>query len=104
MHQKSLVQSILQLTPVLTLVIEQGISENVMATDYPRETVEFLLAAAQTIFDEGLFHWDTDEAVRKAKAFISIMEVVLGAEKGSFNEMMDEVADTDLADKLKFFK
>jgi len=32
------------------------------------------------------------------------MEVVLGAEKGSFNEMMDEVADTGLADKLKFFK
>jgi len=89
MHQKSLVQSILQLTPVLTQVIEQGIRENVMATDYPHETMEFLLVSAQIIFDEGLFHWDTDKAVKKAKAFISIMEATLGAEKGSFDEMMN---------------
>jgi len=89
MHQKSLVQSILQLTPVLTQVIEQGIRENVMATDYPHETMEFLLVSAQIIFDEGLFHWDTDEAVKKAKAFISIMEATLGAEKGSFDDMMN---------------
>ena len=89
MHQKSLVQSILQLTPVLTQVIEQGIRENVMATDYPHETMEFLLVSAQIIFDEGLFHWDTVKAVKKAKAFISIMEATLGAEKGSFDEMMN---------------
>ena len=89
MHQKSLVQSILQMTPVLTQVIEQGIHENVMATDYPKETIEFLLVGAQVVFDEGLFHWEPDEAVKKARAFISIMESVLGAEKGSFDDMMN---------------
>lgn len=88
MHQKSLIQSILHLTPVLAQVVKQGISENVMATDYPHETMEFLLASAQVIFDEGLFHWGTDEAVRKVKAFIHIMETNLGAEKGSFDDMM----------------
>lgn len=89
MHQKSLIQSILHLTPVLAQVIEQGISENVMATDYPHETMEFLLASAQVIFDEGLFHWETDDAERKVKAFIHIMETTLGAEKGSFDDMMN---------------
>lgn len=89
MHQKGLVQSILKLTPVLAEVIGQGIREGVMTTDYPYETIEFLLASAQIIFDEGLFHWDTDQAVQKAKAFISIMETVLGAEKGSFDDMMN---------------
>lgn len=89
MHQKSLVQSILQMTPVLTQVIEQGIHENVMATEYPKETIEFLLASAQVVFDERLFHWEPDEAVKKARAFISIMESVLGAQKGSFDDMMN---------------
>jgi len=87
MHQKSLTQSILHLTPVLTQVIKQGINENVMTTDYPHETVEFLLASAQVIFDEGLFHWNTDEAEKKMKAFIHIMEITLGAKKGSFDDM-----------------
>lgn len=89
MHQKSLVESIRQLTPVLTQVVEQGISENVMATDCPRETMEFLLVSAQIIFDKGLFHWDDDERIKKAAAFIHIMEVSLGAKKGSFDEMTD---------------
>jgi AcrR family transcriptional regulator len=89
MHQKSLVQSILQLTPVLTRVIEQGIREKVMATEYPGETVEFLFASAQIVFDEGLFHWEAEQALRKAQAFIGIMESALGAEKGSFDEMIE---------------
>lgn len=87
MHQKGLTQSILQMTPILTQVIEQGIDENVVATDYPQETVEFSLASAQTIFDEGLFQWKPEEAEQKAIAFISIKEAVLGAKKGSFDEM-----------------
>lgn len=89
MHQRSLVQSILHLTPVLTQVVEQGIREKVMATDYPQEAIEFLLVSAQTVFDEGLFHWEADKTDRKIKAFISIMESVLGAKEGSFKEMKD---------------
>jgi len=89
MHQKSLVQSILHITPVLTQVIEQGIHENIMATDYPQETVEFLLASVQVILDEGLFHWRPEEAMRKVQAFIYIMEITLGAEKECLSGMMD---------------
>jgi hypothetical protein len=59
-----------------------------MATDYPRETVEFLLASAQVIFDEGLFRWKAEEAALKAKAFIGMMEATLGVEKESLDEMM----------------
>lgn len=89
MHQKSLVQSILHLAPVLTDVIEQGINEKIFMTAYPQETMEFLLASAQVIFDEGLFHWQPHEAMQRAKAFISIMETTLEAEKGSFDYILD---------------
>ena len=94
MHQKSLVQSILRLSPILTQVIEQGIREKTMATDYPRETVEILFAAAEVIFDDGFFQWEPEEAIRKVKAYISIMESALGAEKGSFDKMMDILAQS----------
>ncbi|HDX9579080.1 TPA: TetR/AcrR family transcriptional regulator [Bacillus pseudomycoides] len=89
MHQRSLVQSILHLTPVLTEVIQQGINENVFATDYPQETIELLLASAQVIFDEGLFQWHTHEKVQRAKAFINMTETTLGAKKDSFDYILD---------------
>lgn len=88
MHQKSLVQAIVHLTPVLTEVIEQGIKERVFVTVYPRETIEFLIASAQVIFDEGLFQWQPHEAMQRAKAFINMMETTLGAEKGTFDYML----------------
>ncbi|RJE89687.1 TetR/AcrR family transcriptional regulator [Paenibacillus sp. 1011MAR3C5] len=88
MHQKSLVETILQLTPVLTEVIEQGIEEGVFHTAYPRETIEFLLVSSQFLFDEGIFEWEPHELMRKAAAFTSIMEKTLGAEEGSFSYIL----------------
>ncbi|MBH5318373.1 TetR/AcrR family transcriptional regulator [Paenibacillus sp. GSMTC-2017] len=85
MHQKSLVETILQLTPILTEVIEQGIEEGAFDTEYPRESIEFLLVSSQFLFDEGIFQWQPDELTRKAIAFTSIMEKTLGAKPGSFS-------------------
>jgi len=88
MHQKSLVETILQLTPILTEVIEQGIEEGVFQTAYPRETIEFLLVSSQFLFDEGIFEWEPHERLQKAAAFTSIMEKTLGAEEGSFSYIL----------------
>jgi len=89
MHQKSLVETILQLTPVLTDVIEQGIEEGTFQTAYPRETVEFLLVSSSFLFDEGIFRWRPEELMQKAVAFTTIMEMTLGAEQGSFGYMLE---------------
>ncbi|MGG4142837.1 TetR/AcrR family transcriptional regulator [Paenibacillus algorifonticola] len=85
MHQKSLVQTINHLTPVLTEVIEQGIEEHIFQTEFPKETVEFLIVSSTFLFDEGLFEWQPAEIIQKAKAFIHVMETTLGAKKGSFD-------------------
>ncbi|MFB9278099.1 TetR/AcrR family transcriptional regulator [Cohnella cellulosilytica] len=92
MHQKSLVESILRLTPVLTSVVEQGIEEGAFRTAYPRETVEFLLVSSQFLFDEGIFQWKPEELARKAAAFASMMEAALGAKRGSFGYMLGLMA------------
>ncbi|MED1372232.1 TetR/AcrR family transcriptional regulator, partial [Bacillus paranthracis] len=75
MHQKSLVQSIIHLSPVLTEILEQGIEEGIFSTSYPQETIELLLSSAQVIFDDGLFQWKPEEMMRRVKAYIKMMEV-----------------------------
>src|SRR5690606_13134821 len=85
MHQKSLVETILQLTPVLTEVVQQGIDEGLFQTPYPQETVEFLLVSSQFLFDEGIFQWQPEELRLKVKAFTHMVETMLGAAKGTFD-------------------
>ena len=85
MHQKSLVQTILQLTPVLTDIVEQGIKEKVFKTEYPKEVVEFFLVSSQILFDDGIFQWKPSEIIQKSKALAHIMEITLGAKSGTFD-------------------
>ncbi|AIY76579.1 TetR/AcrR family transcriptional regulator [Bacillus anthracis] len=89
MHQKSIVQSIIHLSPVLAEILEQGIDEGVFSTPYPQETIELLLSSAQVIFDEGLFEWKPEEMMRRVKAYIKMMEVSVGAKEGSFDYMVE---------------
>lgn len=89
MHQKSLVQSVIHLSPVLTEVLEQGIEEGIFSTSYPQETIELLISSAQVIFDDGLFQWKPEEMMRRAKAFIKMMEASVGAKEGSFDYMVE---------------
>jgi len=87
MHQKSITESVIQLAPILAVVVEQGIREGVFQTPYPLETSELLLVSSSMLFDEGMFQWEPVEFMKKAEAFIHIMGVSLGAERGSFDYM-----------------
>jgi len=84
LHQKSIVQTLHAIAPIMAGVVEQGIQEGIYSTQYPLESVEILLIAGQFIFDAGIFSWTPEEAQAKMLAFISITESVLGAAPGSF--------------------
>ncbi|MEC0127901.1 TetR/AcrR family transcriptional regulator [Paenibacillus pabuli] len=84
MHQKSLVETVIRLSPILAEVVEQGIQEGVFHTPNPKESIEFLLVSSQFLLDRGIFQWEEEELQKKVEAFTHIMERVLGAEKGSF--------------------
>ncbi|PWA09754.1 TetR/AcrR family transcriptional regulator [Pueribacillus theae] len=101
MHQKSLVETILQLTPILADVIEQGIEEGAFKTPYPKETVEFLLVSSQFLFDEGIFKWKPDELMQKALAFTYILETIVGAERGSFDYILKKLGQSDRKEERK---
>jgi hypothetical protein len=83
MHQKVLTIMVQKLTPILTKIVEQGIKEGAFDTPYPQESIEILLAAVQTIFDDAYFSWSDEEFAQKIPAFICVMERTLGATTGS---------------------
>lgn len=85
MHQKSIAQSILGLTPVITEVVDEGIRAGVLKTQFAHETVEFILAGAAVVFDDGFFKWTPDELTQRAKALVYIMEKSLGAQQNAFD-------------------
>lgn len=89
MHQKSTAETIRASAPILADVVKQGVKEGVYNTCYPLETVEFLLAANQAIFDSGIFRWTPDQMFARAEAFAKIVERSLGAADGSFDFLLD---------------
>jgi len=85
MHQMSLVETVRRFTPLLALIVEQGIEEGVFKTSQPYETVEFVLAGSEFLLDTGIFHWSAQDLIKRAKAMSVIMETLLGAEPGTFD-------------------
>ncbi|MCX7709933.1 MAG: TetR/AcrR family transcriptional regulator [Clostridia bacterium] len=85
LHEKTNVETILQLSPILSEVIEQGIREGIFQVDNVLETVQFLLVGSQFLFEHVLFNWSAEEIQNRAKAMATIIERSLGAEKGTFS-------------------
>jgi AcrR family transcriptional regulator len=84
MHHKSLALTVKRLAPVIAELINNG---EEFSTDYPLETVEFLIAGGQFVFDKGVFQWSEEETVRRAMAFIGMLERALGTPKGYFEDI-----------------
>lgn len=91
MHQKTIVKTILNFAPILADVVEEGVREGVFNTKYPKETIEFLIASSECIFDESIFNWSKEEMLQKTEAFVYIIETTLGAGKGSFDFVHDMI-------------
>jgi AcrR family transcriptional regulator len=88
LHQRSISGTIDMLAPIMADVIVQGIDEGIYHTDHPLETIEFILAGSQLVFDEGFFTRTPEELQSRMSAFIQNIELLLGASKGSFAFLM----------------
>ncbi len=89
LNQKSLVETLKRIAPVLAEVIKQGISEGSYSTPYPLEAVEFLLSVSNFLFDTALFDYTHEEINKKAESFVYFAEKILGAEKGSLDYFLN---------------
>ena len=87
MHAKMQEKLLNYLVSLFVKIIEDGISQNLMQTDYPQETMQMLLLYANTVFDDSI-EYSEEEKKRMVLAFISNAEVLLHMEKGSLLEAM----------------
>lgn len=87
MHAKMQEKLLSQLIPLFVKIIEDGISQNLMQTDYPEDTIQMLLLYSNTVFDDSI-EYSAEVKKRKVLAFISNAELMLHMEKGSLLEAM----------------
>ena len=88
MKIRLLIRSISAFSPLLTQIIEQGIREQSMSTKYPAEVAEILIAAEKVLF-EGLFKYEYESFSKKIIAFVDVIEIVLGIEKGKLAPLIE---------------
>lgn len=87
MHDKMQEILISRLVPLFVKIVEDGMAQDLMYTEYPRDTMEMLLMYANTVFDDSI-QYEEEEKQRKVLAFISNSEILLHMEKGSMLEAM----------------
>ena len=86
MHQKSITQYVLRLSPCLGKVVKEGIEAGIFSTPFPNESAEILLSAGFVLFDDDFFKWTKEEEAVKTAAFLTAMERTVGAKDGTFSE------------------
>ena len=85
MHQKMQEGLLAGITPLITSLIEEGISQGICQTDYPKETAEMLLLFSNTAFDD-LAEGSHDQ--QRILAFICNTERLLGMPQGSMRQVI----------------
>ncbi len=87
LHELTNIQTVLQLSPILARIVQQGISEGVFDVERPLETIQFLFTGAQFLTDGGLFGFSESELRARRLVTQTIIEKALGATPGSFHFM-----------------
>lgn len=84
-HQKSLAKILMELSPIVTSIIEQGNKEGDFKCEYPKEYAEIALSVFTFLLDPGIFEWSKEEITNKMKALANVLEKGLGAKSGTFS-------------------
>jgi hypothetical protein len=87
-HTLSIVETVRQLTPILSGIVEEGIAEGVFDTEHPREVIEILLTSAGMLLDDGVFTKETAEIPRRTAGIVYAAEKLLGCEPGTLASVM----------------
>lgn len=87
LHQKMQKRLLAGVNPIITGLIEEGVSQEICRTDYPAEVAEMTLLYSNTVFD-ALAEHSEEERQKKIAAFIYNLERLLGMEEGSMREVI----------------
>lgn len=87
MHDKMQKRLLQELMPLFLKMIEDGISQGLMQTEDPEDTIEMLLLYSNTVFDDSIAYTE-EERMKKVFAFIRNTEILFHMEQGSLKEAM----------------
>ncbi|MEK4043452.1 TetR/AcrR family transcriptional regulator [Paenibacillus sp. FSL H8-0048] len=88
MHQKVQKAVIRSVPPILASIISEGIEQGIFNTPYPYECMEMVVVYATTIFDNDMVDMTEEERMSRILAFITNVERLLGAVRGSLMSVM----------------
>ena len=85
MHQKT--QRILlgQVPAILAGILEDGIAAGVIDTPYPLEAMEIAVTYLNIVLDDDILELTPEQRSTKIRAFLFLMERMLGAKPGQFS-------------------
>ena len=87
LHNKLKSVAIQELSPILTVLLEQGIEEGSIKLDYPRESAEIIVSVLTVFLDNSIS--DSGSVKKKLKIFSNVLETCLHTQKGSFDFLFD---------------
>lgn len=87
MHLKMQERLLTAVNPIVSGLIEEGISDGICSTDYPAEVTEMALLYSNTAFDE-LAELTDEQRKKKIAAFIYNVERLLGMKEGSMRDFL----------------
>ena len=93
LHQKMVARSIDFLSPVLSTIIKEGVLQNCFNCEYPDEVAIYIIGLSgylnryltKTIIDIEEGHVEVDVFINHLKGFESVIERMIGAEKGTLS-------------------
>lgn len=84
MHQKSLNQLVTHIAPLIAKIVEEGYKNGEFGKGLSEEIVEFILASAVMITDQGIFNYTPEKQLKMKKCIIDLVEVLLDVKQGTF--------------------
>ena len=82
LHEKNLLTSVKRLIPIIRDIIDEGNCNGEFTVEYPETTAEFLMIAAQFMFDNHLFPRSPVQANQTLTEFLGVTEKLLGLKPG----------------------
>lgn len=90
MHKKMQDYILDRVNPIITKLVEEGIEEGILKTDFPAEAVEMIVIYSNEAFDDINLRGE-QELQKKVAGFIYNVERLLGTEQGALKESLMEI-------------
>ena len=88
LHNKLKELAVREISPILTVLLEQGVDEGSIKVDYPKESAEIIVTTL-TVFLKSAGQ-DPNSVVKKLKIFAGVLETCLKTPRGSFDFLFEK--------------